>query len=72
MILDLKKIHEVYFYQRGGTDFSWERKMTELVTNILEYVAAKRDMTDLYPSNTTIGCLHHVLYYMHSGMCPDW
>lgn len=25
--------------------------MTELVTNILEYVAAKRDMTDLYPNN---------------------
>ncbi len=49
MILDLKRIHEVYMYRRGGSDFSWERKMTDLVTSMLEYIAAKRDMTDLYP-----------------------
>ena len=49
MLLDLKKIREVYMYRRGGTDFSWERKMTDLVTSMLEYIAAKRDMTDLYP-----------------------
>lgn len=51
MLLDLKRIHEVYMHQRGGSDFSWERKMTELVTSLLEYVAAKRDMTDLYPKS---------------------
>ncbi len=50
MILDLKRIHEVYMNRRGGSDFSWERKMTELVTSLLEYTAAKRDMTDLYPT----------------------
>ncbi|XP_064385924.1 KICSTOR subunit 2-like [Halichondria panicea] len=48
MILDLKRIHEVYMNRRGGSDFSWERKMTELVTSLLEYTAAKRDMTDFY------------------------
>lgn len=39
----------MYYHGKGGTDYSWERKMTELVSHIMEYVAAKRDMTDLYP-----------------------
>lgn len=57
MILDLKRIHEVYMNRRGGSDFSWERKMTELVTSLLEYTAAKRDMTDLYPILSTLETL---------------
>ena len=47
--MELRKVHEVYLHRRGGTDFSWERKMTELVSHVMEFVAAKRDMTDLYP-----------------------
>lgn len=54
LIQDLKKVHEVYYHGRGGTDFSWERKMTELVTNIIEFMAAKRDMTELYPNLHTL------------------
>ena len=58
LIQDLKKVHEVYYHGRGGTDFSWERKMTELVTNIIEFMAAKRDMTELYPNlHTLCKCL---------------
>ena len=45
---ELKKVHEVYLHRRGGTDFSWERRLTELVSHVMEFVAAKRDMTDLY------------------------
>ena len=56
LIQDLKKVHEVYYHGRGGTDFSWERKMTELVTNIIEFMAAKRDMTELYPAGILCGC----------------
>jgi len=52
MISDLKKIHEVYMFRKGGSDFSWERRMTELVTNMLEYMSARRDMIDLYPKNS--------------------
>jgi hypothetical protein len=62
LIQDLKKVHEVYYHGRGGTDFSWERKMTELVTNIIEFMAAKRDMTELYPNLNTSCKLEHIMY----------
>ena len=46
---DLSRISEIYYHGRGGTDFSWERKMTELVSSTAEYVLYKKEMTDLYP-----------------------
>lgn len=54
---DMSRISETYYHGRGGTDFSWERKMTDLVSSTLEYVSYKKEMTDLYPTIFThIAC----------------
>ncbi|KAL5493618.1 hypothetical protein EMCRGX_G014822 [Ephydatia muelleri] len=45
---DMNRISEIYYHGRGGTDFSWERKMTDLVSSTLEYVSYKKEMTDFY------------------------
>ena len=49
LVLEFKKVHEVYNFGRGGTDFSWERKLAELLVHVIEYVSAKKEMLDLYP-----------------------
>lgn len=51
---DMNRISEIYYHGRGGTDFSWERKMTDLVSSTLEYVSYKKEMTDLYPTFLSI------------------
>lgn len=57
IIQDLKRVQDIYKQRRGGTDFSWERKMAELVTHVTEFVAAKRDMTEFYVRfDVTDGC----------------
>lgn len=48
LLQEFKKVHEVYFHGRGGTDFSWEKRMTELLSSIMEYVIARKDMIDFY------------------------
>lgn len=48
LVLELRKVQEVYQLGRGGTDFSWERKLAELLVHIVEYVSAKRELLDLY------------------------
>ena len=47
--MEFKKVHEVYNCGRGGTDFSWERKLAELLIHVVEYVSARKEMLDLYP-----------------------
>lgn len=46
--LELRKVQEIYKLGRGGSDFSWERKLAELLVHITEYALAKREMLDLY------------------------
>ena len=41
-------MREVYAHGEGGTDFSWERKLAELLVHIIEFVSARREMIDLY------------------------
>ena len=48
IVLDLKRVYEIYYHRKGGTDFSWERKMADLVQNILDYLRARKDMMELY------------------------
>ena len=70
LIQDLKKVHEVYSHGRGGTDFSWERKMTELVTHVIEFMAAKRDMIELYPCVCVCVCVCvHMCYVCVCSLC---
>ena len=40
--------------------------MTELVTNVIEFMAAKRDMTELYPL-----CVHAYSGYMYMHEVKD-
>lgn len=49
LVLELKKVQEVYNLGKGGTDFSWERKLAELLVHVIEYVSAKKELLDLYP-----------------------
>lgn len=50
LLYEFKKVHEVYQCRRGGTDFSWERKMAELLSSVMEYVSARKEMIGLYPN----------------------
>ena len=50
-MLELKKVQEVYKLGKGGADFSWERRLAELLLQVIEYVSARKDMLDLYPPN---------------------
>ncbi len=47
--MEFKKVHEVYSFGRGGTDFSWERKLAELLVHVIEYVSARKEMLEVYP-----------------------
>ena len=51
LILELKKVQEVYSLQKGGTDFSWERKLADLLLHIIDFVSARKEMLELYPQN---------------------
>ena len=48
IMLELNKVQEVFKVGKGGMDFSWERKLAELLLHVSEYVSAKREMIDLY------------------------
>ncbi|XP_019849562.1 PREDICTED: UPF0536 protein C12orf66-like [Amphimedon queenslandica] len=54
LLHEFKKVHEVYHHRRGGTDFSWERKLAELLTSVMEFVAARRDMIGFYQILNTL------------------
>ena len=49
IILELKKVQEIYNLGKGGSDFSWERKMAELLVHVIEYASARKELFDLYP-----------------------
>lgn len=49
LVLELRKVQDIYQLGRGGSDFSWERKLADLLVHIIEYTSAKRVMLDLYP-----------------------
>ena len=48
ILQDAKRIYEVYYHRRGGTDLTWERRMAELLSAVMEFIAARKDMTDVY------------------------
>lgn len=54
IVLELKKVQEVYSLRKGGTDFSRERKLAELLTHITEYVSARKEMIELYLSPSVL------------------
>ena len=49
ILLDLRRVREVYSQGKGGTGFSWERKMTDLVGEVMTFVNARKQLMELYP-----------------------
>ncbi len=49
LMLELKKVRDIYNAQKGGSDFSLERKLAELLEHVIEFVSAKKEMLYLYP-----------------------
>ena len=50
ILQELRRVYDIYFRLKGGTDISWERKMADLVLSTFDYLQARKDMMELYPS----------------------
>ena len=50
VLQELRRVYDIYFRLKGGTDISWERKMADLVLSTFDYLQARKDMMELYPS----------------------
>jgi len=72
IVLELKKTQEMYSQRRGGMDFSWERKLTELIHHIVEYVSARREMMDLYPCHKVSLSPALVCVFVDGGLCGGY